>query len=150
MNEVSAYNGGLTVPASMRHSEITIPGVELHHFITDDQLTELSSMRAEPVMEVCLASIGIFLGSIVPTFEQLARFNDVDDPMGMLGLFTALLTFGSLVAAIITGMLWYSRHKRYLGLAAIIRSRPKVPVKIAQDEAPVEAGVVSDTVSWSK
>lgn len=134
MDALQAYDGALQIPASMRQSEITIPGVELHHFITDDQLTELSNMRAEPVMEICLASVGAFVGSIIPALEQLSRFNDATDPMGMVGLLTAFLALGSGVSALISGLFWRSRHRRHVNLATVIRSRPKVAVKTASDE----------------
>lgn len=133
MEAVEPYQGALNLPAAMRHSEITIPGVELHHFITDDQLTELSNMRAEPIMELFLASVGLFFGSLIPTIEELSRFNSPTDPMGIVGLVTALITFGSLVAAGISGCLWKSRYKKHGELAKVIRSRAKVAVKIVDD-----------------
>lgn len=119
----------------MRASEITIPGVELYHYITDDQLSELSTMRADPVMEVTMAAIGAFLGAVIPAVEALARFNDKTNPMGLIGLFTVLIATVSLALAIFAGVLWYRRHKRHQGLAATIRSRPKVKVTIANDAA---------------
>lgn len=91
-------------------------------------------MRAEPVMEICLASVGVFFGSLIPAIDQASRFNSETDPMGLIGLLTICLTIGSLVALVITGWLWYKRHQRHKDLAATIRSRPKVSVKVANDD----------------
>lgn len=129
-----AYEGDLVIPESMRSSEITVPGVELHHYITDDQLTELSNMRAEPVMEICLASIGVFFGSVIPAVEQVSRFNSASQSMGIVGLLTICLTACSFAIAIVTGWLWHKRHERHKDLAATIRSRPKVKVRTASND----------------
>ena len=117
----------------MRASEITVPGVELYHYITDDQLSELSTMRADPVMEVTMGAAGAFVGAIIPALQALAHFKDPKEPMGVIGLITVLIAVAALVLTIFAGILWYRRHRRHQGLAATIRSRPKVKVSVAND-----------------
>lgn len=127
------YAAHLSVPESMRSSEITVPGLELYHYITDDQLSELSTMRADPVMEVTMGAGGAFVGGLIPALQALAHFNDPKEPMGIIGLLTVLIAVTSLVLSVFSGILWYRRHSRHEGLAATIRSRPKVKVSVATD-----------------
>lgn len=130
MNQPAApYTGSLVLPPSMREAEVTIPGVQLWHYITDDQLTTLGEMRKEPVMEICLAASGAFLGAIVPAIEQLGRFNDKANPMGATGLCTVLIAVVALAVAIVTGFLWRQRLRSHESLLDTIKSRKKVPVK---------------------
>lgn len=131
--KLKAYCAPLVVPEAMRASEVTIPGVELYHYITDDQLSELSTMRADPVMEVAMASAGAFAGTLVPAAEALSRFQDTANPMGYIGLLTIVIAVVSFAMAAFSGILWYRRRKRHEGLAAAIRSRPKVKVTPASD-----------------
>jgi hypothetical protein len=128
-----AYTGTLSVPEAMRSSEVTIPGVELYHYITDDQLTELSAMRAEPVMEVAMGASGAFVGGLVPAIEALSRFQDIAHPMGYVGFFTVILDVVALVVAGLSIWLWRRRRLRHVDLATAIRSRPRVKVTPAND-----------------
>lgn len=128
MNEPTPYSGSLVLPADMRAAEVTIPGVQLWHYITDDQLTTLGELRKEPAMEIFLASFGAFLGAIAPAVEQLGRFNDRVNPMGYTGLFTVLVAVVALAIAIVTGLLWHKRGKHQVNLLNTIKSRKKVPV----------------------
>lgn len=107
---------------------MTIPGVQLWHYITDDQLTTLGEMRKEPVMEICLATSGTFVGAIVPAIEQLARFNDKANPMGLIGLVTVAIAFVAFGISAVTAILWRQRHISHEGLLRVIQSRRKVPV----------------------
>ena len=134
-----AYKGNVILPAEMRQSELTVPGVELHHYNTDDQLTDLSNMRSESVMEICLTSIGLFFGSIIPASEQMGRLNSKTDPIGIAGLLSISLTVAAVVAIGITGFLWYKRHLRHQNLAKTIRSRHGVPVRTANDDVAAES-----------
>lgn len=90
-------------------------------------------MKQEPVMEICLASIGIFFGSLVPTIDAMSRFNAATNPMSLIELITALLTFSAFAVMLVTGFLWRIRIQSQKSLANEIRSRPKMPVRLVHD-----------------
>jgi hypothetical protein len=128
VNDVAGYAAVLVLPPEMREAEVTVPGVQLFHYITDDQLTTLGDMRKEPVMEICLMASGAFLGAIVPAIEQLGRFNDAVNPMGITGLCTVIVAVIALAVAAVTGALWRQRLAGHQGLVETIQSRKKVAV----------------------
>lgn len=90
-------------------------------------------MRADPVMEVTMGAGGAFAGALIPALQALVHFNDPKEPMGIIGLLTVLISVTSLVLSVFSGVLWYKRHTRHRGLAATIRSRPRVKVSVANE-----------------
>ncbi len=109
--------------------QVTSPEVELRHYISDEELDLLCEAKAGGAKDICLASLGGFLGSIVPAAEQAMRFNSSTNPMGIIGLFSCLLAMGTLTASIVSAVMWKSQAKRQMLMQNRIRSRPKYDVK---------------------
>lgn len=110
-------------------TNISLPPENLCHYITDDQLRRLGEMRKDLVMEICLASSGIFFGSLIPAFDGFRRFNDTVRPATLTDLASMLVCVAAFVAAAITGYQWYVRQKNHVDLVTEIRNRPKVSVR---------------------
>lgn len=115
-------------------THVTLPSDTLCHYITDDQLRRLGEMRKDLVMEICLASAGVFFGSIIPALSGLSRFGDAQTSASWIDLLSMLLCFGAIVAAIITGYQWKVRQKGHVDLVTEIQNRPKVPVRLVGAE----------------
>jgi len=124
----TSYLNQMVLPQGMVLTELSVPNMQLYHYITDTDLERLGDMRKEPVMEICLASIGVFMGSILPTIEQISRFNASTNAMGLVGLATCLISFGSLAISVVTAFLWYRRSGNHKNLLDSIRARPRVRV----------------------
>ncbi|MBM0169664.1 hypothetical protein [Altererythrobacter sp. C41] len=107
-----------------QNTTCTVPTDNLCHYITDAELEKLSEMRKEPVMEMCLASSGVFFGAVVPALQEAAT------PSAMNGWSLAIfgLAAGSLFVSLATGYLWWQRAKAHKSLAETIRSRPRISV----------------------
>src|SRR4051812_5669290 len=91
----AAFLAPMVMPAGMNAAEVTLPGLYLCHYITDEQLETLGTMEQEPVREICLAAIGVFFGSLVPALVGLWHFVKAThavtggDMLSMLIAFTA-------------------------------------------------------------
>lgn len=81
-------------------------------------------MRKEPVMEICIGSIGLFCGAIIPALQAAASSTD----MSVWSLIIYSLAMASGAVAAVTGFLWHQRAKTHKSLAETIRSRPRIPV----------------------
>lgn len=125
--------GDITFSGVAQNTTVTVAPEQQCHYIRDDELDRLSEMKQEPVMEICLASIGIFFGSLVPTIDAMSRFNAATNPMSLIELITALLTFSAFAVMLVTGFLWRIRIQSQKSLANEIRSRPKMPVRLVHD-----------------
>lgn len=123
--------GQFQFDAGLQQTLCTLPQEALCHYITDDELERLSEMRKEPVMEIFLASIGAFLGSLIPASQELINFNTDPASVSGTGLFTMGLAVAMLAVAIISGALWHQRSKSHKSMSQSIRNRPRVPVKLA-------------------
>lgn len=117
----------------LQPTSVTLPASQLCHYIRDDELDRLGDMRSDLVMEICLASTGIFFGSIVPAFDGFRRFGAKINPTTGTDLLSMMLCFAAAIVAILTGLQWYARSKLHKGMVDEIRERPKVPVRLAQD-----------------
>lgn len=95
------------------------------HYISDEQLHRLGQMRHEPVMEIFLLSAGAFVGSLVPAFQEAAKFNAAEDRMNGWGLLICLICAMCFAVALVTGWLWRGRLRSHTDLVAEIRGRPK-------------------------
>jgi hypothetical protein len=126
-----AQDPTMLVPAQA--TTVTLPAGQLCHYIRDDELDRLGEMRSDLVMEICLASAGLFFGSIVPAFDGFRRFGASTNPTTGTDLLSMMLCFAAGVVALITGLQWRSRSKLHKGMVAEIRDRPKVPVRLAHD-----------------
>lgn len=116
-------------------TNVTLPDENLCHYITDDQLRRLGEMRKDMVMEICLASGGVFFGSLIPALNGFARFGAATDPATWTDLLSMLLCAAALVAMLITGYQWRVRQKGHVDLVEEIRNRPKVSVRLVHDHA---------------
>lgn len=123
--------GQFQFDAGLQQTLCTLPQEALCHYITDDELERLSEMRKEPVMEIFLASIGAFLGSLLPAWQELAKFNTDPATVSGTGLFTMGLAVATLAVSAISGVLWHQRSKSHKSMSQAIRDRPRVPVKLA-------------------
>lgn len=103
------------------------------HYIADNELERLGEMRKDLVMEICLASAGIFAGSLVPAIDGFSRFGSTTNPTTLTDLISMLLAFAALVVAVVTGFQWHVRSKSHVSLVTEIRGRPKVPVALVYD-----------------
>ena len=84
-------------------------------------------MRKDMVMEICLAAVGIFFGSLVPAISGLVHFNSERGATGA-DLLSVVLCAAALFVALVTGYQWRVRSKGHVDLETEIRNRPKVPV----------------------
>lgn len=115
------------IPEGMVPTNISMPAENLCHYITDDELRRLGEMRKDLVIEVCLASGGIFAGSIVPAFVAFGHWQT--NKLSGADLIALLLFVGSLTAFVLTGFQWFARQRNHTDLVAEIRARPKVAVR---------------------
>lgn len=123
----------MLIPA--QQTSVTVPAEQLCHYIRDDELDRLGEMRRDLVMEICLASGGLFVGSVVPAFDGFRRFGAEVNPSTGTDLLSMLICFAALVVTIISGLQWHARSKLHKGLVQEIRERPKVKVKLASEDA---------------
>ena len=110
---------------------MTLPPEQLRHYISDDELEVLGNMRKEPVMEIFLASIGVFFGSLVPACAGLNKVGDTADPIMLSDMLSIVLAVGALGIMLVTGFLWRQRYKTSTNMVDNIRCRPKIPVRLA-------------------
>lgn len=115
-------------------TNITLPQDQLCHYITDDQLEKLGEMRRDLTIEICLASAGIFFGSVVPAFDGFYRFNDAPRPATPTDLVSMMICFSAFIVALLTGWQWRKLAGYHSKLVEDIRNRPRVPVKIVANE----------------
>lgn len=116
----------MQMPLTAQTTQVTLAPAEICHYITDDELLGLSEMQQEPVKDICLASIGGFLGSLVPGFDGLLRFHDKIHPMTLTDLLSVAVAVATLAVAIVSGLLWYKKAGVKNGAVKSIRDRPKV------------------------
>lgn len=115
--------------------QMTLQSEQVCHYIRDDELENLGKMRHDPVMEIFLLAAGAAVGAIVPAFQELARFNASQNPMGITGLMTVIVLVAALAIATVTGLLWWQRTAAKSDLVTEIRGRPKVRVMVNHDNA---------------
>ena len=115
----------------LQATSVTLPASQLCHYIRDDELDKLGEMRSDLVAEICLASTGIFFGSIVPAVDGFRRFGATTNPATGTDLLSMMLCFAAFIVAIITGLQWRVRSQVHKSMVDEIRDRPKVPVKPA-------------------
>lgn len=109
--------------------QVTSPEFEVRHYISNDELDLVRDTRPGAAKDICLVSAGGFLGAILPSCEQIGRFNSQVNPMGFLGLFTIAVTFAMLISALITAWLWSKAESKQENVVDRIRSRPKFEVR---------------------
>lgn len=105
--------------------EITARETELRHYISDEELNMLGTMNKDLVAEICLASIGVVAGSLVPAIDGFQRFGALENPTTYTDLLSMLLCFSSVAVAAVTGLIWRKRSKVRASLVDEIRNRPK-------------------------
>lgn len=116
------------MPGGIQQTEVTLPASALCHYITDDELERIGEMRKEPVMESCLASIGVFSGALIPALSELQKYSS-HGKIEVLGLVTCFVAVGALTVGAVTGYLWKQRAETHRGMVGSIRSRDRVPVQ---------------------
>ena len=121
------------LPYGAHATQVTLPAEPLCHYITDDELERLGEMRKEPVMEIFLWSLGAFMGALIPALQVLSQFRDDPTKLGGWGLLTLLVAAMTLAVAIVSGALWHQRSKTHKGMVQTVRSRPRVPVRLAHE-----------------
>ena len=126
----------LRIPSGMNLTQVTLPEGSLCHYIADNELERLGEMRKDFVMEVCLASAGIFAGSLIPAIDGFLRFSNKTNPATQTDLVSMMLAFAAFVVTIITALQWRVRSKSHVDLVTEIRGRPKVPVALVPDGFP--------------
>jgi hypothetical protein len=129
----NAVVSAMQMPFGAQTTEVTVSPQALCHYITDDELERLGDMRKEPVMEICLCTIGAFLGALIPALQTLAQFNDDPAKVTMWGLMTLMIAFATFAVAVVSGVLWYQRSKTHKSMVENIRERPRAPVRLAND-----------------
>lgn len=87
-------------------------------------------MRKDLVMEICLAGVGVFMGSILPALSGLSHFNSKPQTAGWIDLLSIVLCGAAFTATLITAFQWYVRQKGHVSLVSEIQNRPKVPVHL--------------------
>lgn len=128
------YLHKMELPQGMAVAEITLPGIQLFHYITDSELEKLGDMRKEPIMEICLASVGVFFGSIIPAVEGLIRFGDIESPITWVDMLSVFLAIFSLSSGALSAFLWRTRSGSHKDLLKVIKGRDRAKV-IASDDA---------------
>lgn len=118
----------------VRSTSVTLPDGQLFHYIRDDELDRIGEMRKDLVIEICIASVGVFAGSFTPAFDGFKRFGAAQHPATSTDLVSMMLCFTALVVAIMTGLQWHQRSKSHKGMVSEIRGRPTVPVKPSHGE----------------
>ena len=121
----------LILPANVNHTLVTFSPTALCHYITDDELERIGEMRKEPVMEICLVSIGAFIGALLPAIQLLDKFSSSPGEVGFVGLSTVVISAVTFSVSLVTGFLWWSRTKAHDSLIATIRDRPRAPVTMS-------------------
>lgn len=124
--------GGISFSAAASPTNVTLPDENLCHYITDDQLRRLGEMRKDMVMEICLASTGVFFGALMPALAGLQKFNATPTTANWIDLLSMLLCASAAVATGITGYQWYVRSRGHVDLVTEIQNRPKVPVRMLE------------------
>lgn len=114
--------------ARVSRIQVTSPSVELRHYISDDELDALCASRGGASKDICLVSIGAFLGAFLPAVDQASRLNAPQNPMGISGLLTCVVAAATLAAAVIAGGLWREQARQQAGIVSRIRGRPKYDV----------------------
>lgn len=129
---VEGIGAAMQLPQGMSPTEVTLPESNLCHYIADGELERLGEMRKDRVMEICLASAGIFAGSLIPAIDGFRRFGAETNPATVTDLASMLIAFASLAVAGITGYQWRVRSGLHQDMVTQIRSRQKVPVSSVQ------------------
>lgn len=109
-------------------TNVTVAPEVLHHYITDGELEQIGRLRKEPVAEICLATTGASLGSLIPACQEISRFNYDNAKFTGWSLAIIALTGITLFAAMITGYLWHMHRDENTSTVKAIRDRPRVPV----------------------
>lgn len=125
--------GAFIAPDGALGQNVTLPPDQLCHYITDDELERLGEMRKEPVMEICLCSIGAFLGALIPALQILSEFRTTPEKVDVWGLLTMFIAVMTLAVAAVTGWLWHQRSKTHKSMVTTIRERARVPVRLVHD-----------------
>lgn len=112
-------------------TNVTLPSEQLCHYITDSELDGLGDMKKEPVAEIFLATIGVFLGGLIPALQVLKQFSIDATKVGIFDLLTVMIAGCALAVAFVTGFLWRQRSKTHKGLVETIRGRQRVPMRLA-------------------
>lgn len=116
----------MQVPLAAQVTEVTLSPSSLCHYITDEELESLGEMQQDPVKDICLWAMGGFVGAVIPAFDGLSRFGDVQHPMSKTDLASMFIATATLAIAVVTGILWHRKAKSKQGAVSTIRSRPKV------------------------
>lgn len=131
MSDAANIGAGPMVYMPQSDIALTMPNNQLCHYIRDDELERLSEMRRDLIMEICLTSIGIFIGSLTAGIDGFRRFNVAVEQLTATDLISMLILFAAGVVALITGLQWRVRARRHGSMVDEIRARPKVAVGVA-------------------
>ncbi|MBJ7440545.1 MAG: hypothetical protein JHD35_16165 [Sphingopyxis sp.] len=123
----------LSLHGNLQATLVTVSAQALCHYITDDELQRIDDMRQDVGTEICLASAGVFFGSLVPAIEGFRKFSAPYPSATLTDLLSMLLSFASLTLALVTALQWWHRSKRQGRLVDNIRQRPKVPLHLVRD-----------------
>lgn len=125
----------MRMPSGVNLTEVTLPDGNLCHYITDTELEAIGQMQQEPVMEICLASTGVFFGAVVPAWDGLVRFGDTANPTTWTDMLSIALAFAAFGIAAVTAWLWKVRLQGRKNMVTTIRARPRIPVEVANANA---------------
>lgn len=133
---MAVEGAGIAFDGGLQTTLVTLPDQALCHYIRDDELDRLGEMRKDIVVEICLAAVGVFFGSIVPAFDGFKRFGAREHPATSTDLVSMLLFTASLAIFVVTAILWYLRANAHKEMVAEIKDRPKVPLRLISNENP--------------
>ncbi|MBX7527009.1 hypothetical protein [Qipengyuania vesicularis] len=119
----------LKISSAAQATFVTVQSESLCHYITDDELDKVSQMSREPVSEICIVSIGAFIGSLFPALDAVSQLRLEAAKADFTDIVTFLIAVASFGIACVTGFLWSRRAESSTALVKKIRSRPRVRVE---------------------
>jgi hypothetical protein len=102
----------------------TQPEKILRHNISDEELSELSRMRSDHVVEIFWGTLGVVLGTFLPFSDALGKVLS-EEVMTRREFFHVGLFFIAACLCLYTAFLWRNRARRSNTLEDRIRSRPQ-------------------------
>jgi hypothetical protein len=108
--------------------ECTMPDTDLRHYISDHELNSIGDLKSDHIGQLFWASLGAFVGLVIPTFNAVAKFQAAKGPFDGSSLATIILACMSLSILFVSGLLTWGRSKRRRDLVSTIRARPRVKV----------------------
>lgn len=117
-----------SIGAPVRLRTLTYQDEVLEHWISDEELTRMSELRRDHVVEFFWAFFGTCVGSIGPFIEKLGKFSNNSQSIDVYDLISLIMFPLFFILTVIMAFFWRNSSSSNDDLITQIRNRAKITI----------------------